>query len=255
MRACKPNADYIRLLSGGLILLLLATVGCGGGSTLTLNEEQMARGYLPPTRELPHPPDSLVHLTIVEKDNRFAFMLDRSYQEIASAWSASWQPVSGGAFARDNARFRSFATLWSLELSLASLISERGIEQLSKELARKLIRKRKDQYGKLIRFHVYRFAHSPYAYVNSFTGVQLDTPGTQLLLRDAAGNEYAPVRVEAAIPREAFLAGESVLYARNLVLFERFVDGKDLLDDIEHLELVVNELRTNTSYVFTWTAQ
>lgn len=241
-----------RLVTG--VLVALAAVGCAGGSTYTVNEEQMARGYLPPTRALPHPPDSLVHLTIVEEDNHFVFELDRSYQEVASAWSASWQPAGGGAFDREGARFRSFATLWNLELSLASLIAGRGVEQLSKDLARKLIRKRKEQYGELIRFDVYRFAYSPYAYVNPFTAVQLDTPGTQIVLRDAEGNEYTPVRVETAVPRQAFMGGRTVLYAHNFIFFDRVVDGRDLFDNIERLELVVNELRTNTTYAFTWTA-
>ncbi len=234
-----------------LLAILFLIAGCVGTGA-SVSPGQLGARYLPPVRELPHHPDSLVHLSIEEKDNRLEFKFERPYGEMLRTWSASWQGVGSGAREVPGSLFRSYATFWSREMSLAALIPGRGIEGLSEDLARQILSDRQQEYEDVVQIDVYRFATSPYT-PNAFSGVQLEGPGARITLRDAAGHEYRPIRVESQVPVEAFQATRRVLYARNLIYFDRVVEGRDILEDVERLELVIEEIPGNTSYAFTWT--
>lgn len=236
----------------GVVLFLLgAVMGCAGGDSFLFNRSDIGRGYLPPVQEVSHPPDSVVYLSIEEKENNFEFNFDRSYRQLMRAWSSSWQSTGSGAPAARNARYRTFATLWSLELSLASLIPERGVESLSKDLAEQIIQERRKEYEDAVQIDIYRFAGSPYVR-DAFSGVQLDRPGVRMILRDDQGNEYRPIQVESSVPSEAFQENRNVLYSRNIVYFQRLVDGRDILKDVHRLRLEVRESTPNVTYAFTW---
>lgn len=237
---------------GATLFFLGAVMGCAGGDSFLFDRSELGRSYLPPVREVSHVPDSIAYLSIEEKENTFEFNLDRSYRQLMRDWSAAWQSTGSGAAEARGAYYRTFATLWSLELSLASLIPERGVESLSKDLAQQLIQERREEYEGTVQIDIYRFAQSPYVR-NDFSGVQLDRPGIRMILKDDRDNEYRPIQVEAEIPSEAFQGGRNVLYSRNIVYFRRLVDGRDILEDVHRLQLEVRETSPSISYAFTWT--
>lgn len=229
MHGMTRRANISRL-GGSSLLALLLIAGCAGGDRYAAEATEIARVPLPDTREVPHAPDSLVHLTIVEKENHLEFKLERSYEQMLRAWSAGPR----GSFARN---FHNFATLWSLELSLASLVPGRGIEKLSKDLTQKIIRRRKEDFQETIQIDVYRFDEPPYG---SIANLWLDNPGTTVYLEDAQGRRYEPVRIETSNrPAEVFFAGHTALYGRSRIFFDRIVNGRDLLKDTRGLRLMV----------------
>lgn len=233
MKRANPRRRVAWYLGSGMLLVLLLATGCAGGSRYRADAVEIGRRPLPDTRAVPHAADSLVHVSIIEKENHLAFELERSYERMLRAWSAGRRGGSGRTF-------RDFATLWSLELSLASLVPGRGIEQLSKDLARKIIRRRKEQYRETVQIDVYRFDEPPYG---SISHLWLDTPGTTVYLEDAQGRRYEPVRIETSNrPLEAFFAGNTALYGRSRIFFARVVDGRDLLKDVSQLRLVVDQV-------------
>lgn len=228
----RPNPlSWVAWHLGSMLLVLLLT-GCASGSRYATDPVDIARMPLPDTRMLPHPPDSLPHVTFAEKDSHVKVEMERPYAQMLRTWSAGQRGGFRGAF-------HSYATLWSLELSLASLGPGRGIEKLSKDLARKLIQRRKENYGETIQIDVYRFDEPPYA---SIAGLWLDGPGTTIYLEDAQGHRYEPARIETSNrPVEAFFAGETALYGRTMIYFDRIVDNRNLLKSTKRLTLVIDQ--------------
>lgn len=240
MKILAPRLE----IASVLLLAPLLLAGCasllGGGDDFDVEQGEIARSALPGTRKVPHSPDSLAHLQIVEKEGKLDFQLDKSYEELLREWSAGEQGGTGSFF-------RTHATLWSKELSLASLIPERGIQTLSKDLARDMIEERTAEYDSLVQIDVYIFTSSLRRM--SLSDLQLDSAGQRVYLRTEDGTRYEPKRIESTAPLETYQAGHQALYGRNAVFFDRYTeDGADLLDTRE-LRLYV---RPGNTY-FTWT--
>lgn len=231
----------VLLAASALLLSGCASLFGSSGDDFSIDQGEIASYALPGTRDVSHPPDSLVHLQIVEKEGRLNFELDKSYREMLLEWTAGLQ--GGGRYGY----FRTHATLWSKELSLASLIPERGVQTLSKDLAREMVRERTAEFDSLLQIDVYLFAPSDRRRLD-LGDLQLDTPGKRVYLRDEDGNRYAPRHIDSSAPLEAFHAGQQALYGRNAIFFDRYTEeGKDLLD-AEQLRLYVRPF----GYYFTW---
>lgn len=229
------------LLAAGL-LLAGAAAGCAssGETDFTIEREAIATRSLPSTRDTDHHPDSLADLTLSEENGRLEFELDGSYRDMLLEWSAGQQRLG-------HSYFRTHATLWSKELSVASLVPEMGVNTLSKDLAREKIAERIAEYDSLLQIDVYVF--SPSQRSMDLGDLGLDGAGQRVYLRDADYNQYDPVRIESDVPLEAFQAGRRALYGRNAVFFDRHTEtGRDLLDTRE-LRLYVRP----AGYYFTWT--
>lgn len=247
LRAQAPSC--YALASVALLVSLLA--GCTGSNAFRVDPERVAYGYVSSEAEPPNHPDSLGALTIVEKENTIDLQLESSYEQLVRAWSSTW--VSQSAQRTFDARqaYRSYATLWSLDLSIASLAAEEGIETLSKDLARERISQRRQSYRQTLQIDVYRFVGSPPT-GGGISSTLVGAPGTTVTLRDGQGNVYRPDRVDNEPPREAILAGDRTFYRRNIFYFRRDRDGRDLLDDVHQLRLYINESPVGR-YYFTWT--
>lgn len=225
-----------------LSLLLVAGTGCAssGGSSdpdYDVDQGEIASRPLPNTRRATHHPDSLAHLSLVEEDGRIKFEHERSYRNMLIEWTSGVEGAPAAAF------FQSHATLWSKELSLLSLEPERGVQNLSEDLARKMIAQRTAEYDSLLQIDVYVFARS--TRTARIQNLRIDI-GPRVYLEDAEGNTYRPAHIDADAPLEAFYHSRQTLYGRNAVLFDRLQDGKDLLNT-DRLELHVGNAR------FIWT--
>ncbi len=234
------------------LLLVLFLAGCASSDPYAINAGDVARSYLPNERDVPHAPDSLANLSIVEKEGRLVFKTERSFKEMLRAWSATWRSVDGSA-RTGSLDYRTYATLWSLEASLMSLQPERGIQGLSKDLARQTIAERRGEFQDQIQIDVYRFAGSPPSR-SGLSSLRLGGPGDRVLLEDGEGRTYKPVRIESGIPVETFVSTRSALYARNSLFFKRFVEGRDLLEaERLRLEIRQSQLLGINRYYFVWT--
>ena len=242
---------HVGMRVGVLLAFLLGTAGCGGGSQYAVDETRIARGHLSTEADAPSHPDSLALVNIAEKENKIDLQLDRSYERLMRDWSATW--ISQSSYRSFNSRlaYKSFATLWSLDLSVASLIAEEGIEGLSKDLALERIAQRKEEHRQVLQIDLYRFIGSPPT-GGGISSTLVGRPGSRVWLRDEDGNEHRPERVENGAPREATVAGQRAIYRRNTFIFRREIDGRDILEDVETLRLYVNQ-SSSGRYYFTWT--
>ena len=231
----------------GAVLLLLS--GCAGSGQFSADETRIAYGYLPSEAEVPSHPDSLKALSIVEKENRLDIQLDRSYEELTRDWSSTWVSQSAQRSFNTRQSYRSFATLWSLDLSIASLVAEEGISGLSKDLARERIAQRRQEHNQVLQIDLYRFVGSPRT--GGISSTLIGRPGSRVTLRDDQGNTYSPDRVRNGPPTEAFIAGDRTFYRRNIFYFNRNVDGRDIFEGVRELRLFINESPVGR-YYFTW---
>lgn len=280
-RLAPTPPRWTSLLGAGLaVLSVFLAAGCassGGSADYTVDQAALATYALASAQQMEHGPDSLAHLQVVEKKGKLNFQLRQSYREMTLEWTAGreWlspkSAPSGLSSLRGSARlqrtgagpgdarrtgaaerqrgsrhayFRTYATLWSKELSLASMISGRGIHLLSKDLARKMVRKRMARYDRQLKIDVYVFA--PSARRLDLSRLQLDGAGKRIRLRDGQGNAYKPVQIKTSIPLEAYNAGRETVYIRNTLFFRRSPE-KDPLG-AEQLHLYVRP----TGYRFTW---
>jgi hypothetical protein len=234
---------FLLLMPVTLLLAGCASLGGSGEEEEDFDVEQadIATSALPSTQNVSHHPDSLAYLQIVEKDRQIDFQLDGSYADLLKEWTA-------GRAGRDGRNyFRTHATLWSKELSLASLVPERGIQTLSKDLAREMIEERTASYDSSLQIDVYVFA--PSLQRLDLGQLQLGTAGQRVYLRDQDNTRYEPARITSQAPSNAIYIGRETLYVRNMIFFERYAeDGSDLLD-AQELRLYVRP----DGYYFTWT--
>ena len=230
-------------------LLLLLAAGCAGGDTYSVDEAEIARRFLPVVRDVPVRPDSLAHLAITEKEGRLQFELDRSYEALLRLWSSTWQSLS--AYSGRQQAYKSYATLWSLELSLAALEPEMGVTSLSRDAAERLLRERRAAFRSTLQIDVYQFLGSPRA-VRRLSDTRLGGAGRTLVLEDDRGNTYRPAQIESGPVREGFGAGGRALYRRNTLLFSRTSAAGDPLDGARILRLVVRG-GPNARFRYTWT--
>ena len=201
-------------------LLLTGLVGCSGGSNVYSRDvSDLAERSMPAVRRALAHPDSLRLLSIVEQESRLRFELKRSYQRMHEAWSSSFRFASARP---DPARPLTYATLWSKELSLASLEPEESFSSLPKDKARALIDQMTNNYEKTLQIDVYWFSGPD--------GRPITGPSATVRLRDGEGNSYRPTREENGPLREAFILGtSSVLYRRNIFYFRRQLNERDIL--------------------------
>ena len=243
----QTRAFFCAALTGAM---LLGLAGCAGqASQFSFNETDVAKRFLPTERKLAYHPDSMRAVDIVEKENSVRIRLEAPFEELLRGWSATWESQSAGPTAR-GLPYRSFATLWSLELSLASLQPEVGLQGLSKDLARRYMRERRTEYDSTLQIDVYSYRNSP-PQKGNVSEMELAGPGNRITLRDNRGNEYDPIRAEASPIRQGFVRGGEVLYQRNTFFFDRTEEEKDILNNVEELRLWVRG-SLGYSYYFTW---
>lgn len=214
-----------------LSLLWVAMSGCGGGDNLYLTDvSSIAERSLPSIQNTRAHPDSLRRLSVVEEENRIRLELDESYQRMHQKWSSSFRFPSAR---REISRPLTYATLWSKELSLASLEPDEGLSSLSIDQARSRLQTAREEYRETLQIDVYWFSGPD--------GTPITGPSAHVRLRDGQGNSYRPVRSNHGPLRNASILGRSsVLYRRNIFYFDRVVDGQDILDGVEELRLRVS---------------
>ena len=216
-------------------------VGCGGGDTYSVNEGQLAERFLPTERDVDHHPDSLRALTITEEEGKVRYQLQRNYQSLTEKWSCRFQNVGAGR----SVRSRTYATFWSLELSLASLQPEMGIQSLRAEKARELIEERRKEYYDTIQIDVYWFIER-----RGQSGI-ISGPSARTEIK--VGDEtYRPLRTDHGPLREAYVSNGTILYRRNTLHFPRTVDGTDILKDASGMQLEVRRTAAGSKEEFSW---
>ena len=239
-----PPSSSLRRLLGGLFVLVMPVlvVGCGGGSIYSVNEGQIAQRFLPTEQTVEYHPDSLGALTITEEEGKLQYQLDQDYQSLVERWSSRFQNVG----ASRSVQSRTYATLRSLELSLASLQPEMGILSLRKEKARDLVEKRRRGYFDTIQINVYWFIER-----RGESGiVSGPSARTKLIVQDSA---YRPVRTDHGPLREAYVSGgNTVLYRRNTLHFPRTVDGTDVLENASGVQLEIRRTGAGSEEQFAW---
>jgi len=225
----------------GACLAAVLLVGCSGGDTYTVDEGQLSERFLPVERVVDHHPDSVEALTITEADGKIQYQIERDFESLTEKWSSSLQNVGTGR----NFRSRTYATFWSLELSLMSLQPERGVLSLQKERARELIAERRKEYFQAIHIDVYWFVG------RNSNGI-ITGPGARTELR-VGDNTYRPVQTDYGPLREAFVTGgQTALYRRNSLFFRRTVDGTDILADAAGMKLRVRRTGSGARQEFAW---
>jgi hypothetical protein len=196
---------------------------------------------LPTERTVAYPPDSLGSLSITEDEGTYSFELEDDYEALHRKWSATYRDLGVG---RSRSGL-SYATLWSLELSLASLQPEVGITTLRKKRAEKTLQKRRNQHKTTVQIDVYWF--------ESEGDPILTSPGTRVELR-VAGERYKPAEQDHGPLRETFLPGQGgpAIYRRNTFYFPRIVDGTDILKDAQGAELRVQRTEGRIRFAWSW---
>lgn len=255
------SAKRILLLSVWIGALLAGTIFLGGCASIyqryvsapdshslfEANHANLARSTLPRDREMPYHPDSMRYVALTEEESTYNLELEKKYETLWRKWSSARRVEMGQLTHRSGYDHRSFATFWSLDLSIASLERELGIRSISKDLAGEHIEDRKEEYGDIIHIDVYSYADA-----SETSDTRLGTPGRQVSLVDkTSGDTYDPIHSEANIPQEAFHPDRTVVYRRNIFHFEREVDGEDILENTESLRLMV-EVIDGDNYYFTW---
>lgn len=201
----------------------------------------LADQYLPSTRHVDYPPDSLGALSIQKKDDRYQLELSTSYEALHRRWSSSYQNMGTGR----TQRARSYATFWSKELSLAALEAETGFSTLTSDRAQSLLKKRRTEYRNTLQIDVYWFEQEG--------NTLLAGPGTRVELK--IGDEtYRPIHESHGPLREAFLlgGGGGALYRYNTFSFPRTVDGNDILERASGMALTINQTGLSSRVRFSW---
>lgn len=228
------------LFALALLVVPFAVGGCAGGDTYSFDTGRIAQRYLPTTRTVEYPPDSMGRVSLKEVDDRLQIELENSYENLHREWSSTYQSM--GTERRRSVR--SFATFWSLELMIASLEADYGFSSLTEKRARKFLRERKEAFQDAIQIDVYWFEREG----NSL----LTGPGRRVELH-VDDESYSPIRESNGPLRETFLsqAGSMTLYRRNTFHFERVVDGTDLLE-AESVQLRIHHSGIGSRIRFAW---
>lgn len=239
----------LRHTFSSLLVLLFAAylAGCGSSKYGSIDPGNI---HPPFSQETLHP-DSVAHLQVVAKDGKLKLKSDRSLQGLRLLWSSSfWDKYGGGYF--ETVDYRTYATLQSLELSLAEL-KTRGVEGLSEELARKMVGEQKETYRNYVVFDVHVFLDERYR--EAYGQSSLGEAGTSVVLVDGEGRQYTPDKIEIGTPRRYFsnaIGAPGAFHRLNTVYFKREVDGRDILADASSLELRVRTSVPSASLSFNW---
>lgn len=226
------------------VLAAVLLVGaCSSGNQFSADTGDVAQRFIPTSRETDHHPDSLAGLAVVEDENKIKFKMESSYQSLLLDWTTRPRDVSAN---RSPMRNLTYATLWSRELSLASLEAEAAVTSLSKDQAKKMIDRREEEYRDFLQIDVYWFG-SPNR--SAIAG-----PGTFVKLKTSRDSTYRTSRRDYGPVREAFVdGGRTALYRRNTFYFDRQRNGHDILDDVSTVTLEVRPTNSTRDFRFTWT--
>lgn len=190
-----------------------------------------------------HHPDSLVALSIAEGEDKIKYQLDQDYGSLVEKWSCTFRSTGPE---RTPLRTFSYATFWSLELSLASLQPEMSVLTVRKERAQELLKKRRKSYFNAIQIDVYWFVRG-----QGSSGI-VTGPGFRSVLR-VKDSTYRPIREDHGPLREAFLNSEGrSLYRRNTLFFPRIVKGTDILRGASKVRLELQEAGASATAQFVW---
>ncbi len=225
----------------GVVAFALVVGGCGGGSTYSYEQGSLAQRFLPTDRTVEYHPDSLGALSIEKREGQFQFELESNYEALHRKWSCTYQSMGAGR----SRRGPSYATLWSLELSLVSLQPEFGISSLSEEQARKRMQERRQKYDSTIQIDVFWFEEDG----NSL----LAGPGSQVELR-IDGERYSTAKESHGPLRDTFVPdrAETAIFRRNTFYFPRVVDSTDILKDAQRVELRIDRVGSGSGVRFVW---
>lgn len=246
---CCADVSRTRALFMLVIALIAAVVVAGGcqstGTSYRVLPESIADQFLPRERIAQAHPDSMRLLTITERDDKIAFEMEQSYQHLHRLWSSTFNVVSTG---RSPTRPLTYATLWSQELSLASLEAREGITTLTKEAAREQIAKEREIYRTTVQVDLYWFSRSgqtPPTLLRS--NVRLHTIGSE-------EERYHPQEIRHLPVRDAVLSsGASVLYRRTIFVFNRVVDERDILAGTNGLQLrILTPGSSRLQFAWSW---
>jgi len=224
-----------------ILVLAIGLGGCAGGEDYTIDEGRIAERYLPTEREIGHHPDSVEVITLDQGDNKLEYNSDLDYEGIWRKWSVTFQNIGTG---RNVQQPLSYATLWGMELAMATLRAE-GIFALTEDKAWEIVNKRRRQYRSSIRIEVVWFVSEGRS--------ELTGPSAHVRLR-IGDEEYQPVKEDRTPVREAFLdAGQTGLYRRNIFHFPRVVEDEDILKEAEGMTLEVRPINASDRIEFRWT--
>jgi hypothetical protein len=261
-----------------LVAALLFTgalfTGCAGSGHVA-SVTEIGRSYLPFERTIPSP-DSLVHLTLEDRNDSVMVHSRHSFEEIQQTWSVarerphlqglqvSNEPTFIDLWDPDNYHNRqprtrsrraapawpeSFATLWSRELALAEAAhgaETSATDPLQRRIPNEVVARELDKARRALRFDVYLFAR------RNTNALRLDASQTHVLLKDGQGRTYRPDSLYIGPPIETTLTpeGTPLFYRRNTVYVDRAALGSRL-EDVRQLRLwVIRTERLDLAY--TW---
>lgn len=151
----------LAVLPTGIVLFSLSMGGCGASNPYHVVPGHVSNRFLPAERSVSPHPDSVRALEIRQEKNRYRFDLEEDYESLIRKWSSTYSKRFGG---RASIRTRTYATLQSVELALASLESEMAVSSLRKEKARELIERRRHRDRQTISIDVHWVvSHTPLA--------------------------------------------------------------------------------------------
>lgn len=233
-----PHPSLFPPREASILLLSFLVVSCGD-SLYSVNQGEVAQRFIPQEQTVHHP-DSLQDLSITEGEEKIQYQLAHDYQALIEKWSSTYRRLETE---RSVEQPQTYATLWSLELALASLQPERGIVSLRKEKAQEFVRERRKSHGETIRIDVFVFTG------RGMNGI-LVGPRARTDLR-VGDHTLSPVRGSHGPLRQTFISdGGTELYRRNTLHFPRIVDGTDILAENSGIELTIDR-----SIRFAWTWQ
>ncbi|WP_022836246.1 hypothetical protein [Salisaeta longa] len=231
---------YSLRLFASLSCALLLLGGCGSSNNaFQVDPGDMASRFISTESEHDHHPDSLTAVRFIPKEQQLKVEIDPSYSALMRSWSAAPQNVGSG---RSNLQY-TYATFWSLDLVMGSLVANMGIQSLTKDRARQLIARQRKQYVQTLRIDLYLFGTTT-VLSNASSFIRLET----------GDGSYRPARVEYGPLREAFVPGaNTVLYRQHTYYFTREVKGQDLLQDTDGVELEIRPSASTAELRFQWT--
>ncbi|MFW5972861.1 MAG: hypothetical protein ACOCTG_02630 [Bacteroidota bacterium] len=228
-----------------ILILILASIAVSACALLD-NDRYAPMGisdyynmYLPILRTIPHPDSSMMGD-------------DPTLSDVRRAWSVNHVQRRG---ARDFSpgRFSSFATLWSHDLAQLTLRHGVGISDLSPDVQERMREEQESRYEGGVLFDVHVFVPSTQGYDISDTSLRGAGVAVELVTND--GNRYTPSAIEVGIVEQHRMDANDVpvLHRLNRVYFDRYVDDRDILSDVESIRLVVrNSGRSTDELWFRW---
>lgn len=251
--------------------LFLSACAGSGESRNGLAFLDVAKSGLPGVRTLPHHPDSLMHLSLGVEGSDTILTVGRQWSPL-EAWK-QWS--TGGAFEggpiassvrSSPGRISSFATLQSLELTLASLAQQvDSTTALSEgDALRKRLKAHRDHVRiDYCRFDIRQDLGHPFE-------KQIDEHGYKVLLENNAGQRRVAERIElrrrgtavrsyrteympfTSRPDQLSENDPEAHYRCYAMYFKREVDGVDILDGFTKLTFWPRHSPKRDSY-YTWT--